>query len=235
SDDVNAIGDFESLVVTISSVGVHQTGGAGGWIDIPVVAEVDLVLLQGENAEDVWSGTLPDGEYNRVFVYASDVNGVLKNGDSTEVKLPSDKLHINTHLSVSEDSPVSFVFDISVVSAGNGNGQGGSKYILKPVVSQSGPNQKFVEVSSQERDMEREREREQEMECEEELDLELEGDIAPGEVVTLLVTFEGEPVAGAVVKVNDEDVGSTGDDGTNITSNNRTTTKIKPFFTFPSF
>ncbi len=92
SDEVNAIGDFESLVVTISSVGVQQGGGAGGWIDIPVVAEVDLVLLQGENAEEVWSGTLPDGEYNRVFVYASDVNGILKNGDSIEVKLPSDNV-----------------------------------------------------------------------------------------------------------------------------------------------
>jgi len=214
SDEVNAIGDFESLIVTVSNVGVHKADGDGEWIEMPAAGELDLVLLQGENAEEVWSGTLPDGEYNKVFVYASDVEGVLKNGDSTDVKLPSEKLHINTHFSISEDSSVSFVFDISVVSAGNGagNGQGSVKYILKPVISQSGPNQKFTEVKTQ--DKEREREQERERESEEELDLELDGDIAPGETVTLLVTLEGEPVAGAVVEVNGEEIGNTGDDGT---------------------
>ena len=217
SDEKNAIGDFESLVVTISSVGVHKAGEEGEWLEPPDIKEsLNLVSLQGENAQEIWSGTLPDGEYNKVFVYASDVNGVLTNGDSTDVKLPSEKLHINTHFSIPtpDDSPVSFVFDISVVAAGNGagngtgNGQGGVKYILKPVVSQSGPNQNFIEVRTQEREEERERE------SEEELDLELDGDIAPGEEVTLLVTLEGEPVAGAVVEVNGEEIGNTGEDGT---------------------
>jgi len=215
SDEKNAIGDFDSLIVTVSSVGVHKAGETGEWIEpLDIEKELDLVELQGENATEIWSDTLPDGDYNKVFVYASDVNGVLTNGDSIEVKLPSEKLHINTHFSIPtpDDSPVSFVFDISVVSAGNGagNGQGSVKYILKPVVSQSGPNQKFTEV----RTREKEKEREQERESEEELDLELDGDIVPGETVTLLVTLEGEPVAGAVVEVNGEEIGTTGEDGT---------------------
>jgi len=214
SDEKNAIGDFESLVITIDSVGVHRAGGDGDWIEpLDIEEELDLVDLQGENATEIWSDTLPDGDYNKVFVYASDVNGVLENGDSIKVKLPSDKLHINTHFSIPtpDDSPVSFVFDISVVAAGNGagNGQGGIKYILKPVVGQSGPNQPFIDVSSLGED-----EEERERESEEELDLELDGDIAPGEEVTLLVTLEGEPVAGAVVEVNGEEIGTTGEDGT---------------------
>ncbi len=201
SDDVNAIGDFQSLMVTIRSVGVHKAGEVGGWLEVePATEELDLVSLQGENAQEIWSGDLPDGQYTMVFVYVSAINGVLNSGDSTEVKLPSEKLHINTHFSIPEDSPVSFVFDLSVVAAGSE--QSGIKYILKPVVSQSGPNQEFTEVSP-----ERERERER-------LRLELEGDIAPGETVTLLVTFEDEPVVGATVEVNGEEIGTTTDDGT---------------------
>jgi len=197
SDDVNAIGDFESLVVAITSVGVHKAGEGGGWLEFPpATEELDLVPLQEENAQEIWSGDLPDGEYTMVFVYVSAVNGTLNNGDPTTVKLPSEKLHINTHFSIPEDSPVSFVFDLSVVAAGSE--QSGIKYILKPVVSQSGLNQEFTEVSPPEG----------------ELDLELQGDVAPGETVTLLVTFDGEPVAGAEVEVNGEEIGTTGDDGT---------------------
>jgi len=207
SDDVNAIGDFASLMVTISSVGVHKAGEDGGWLEVEPATEattegLDLVTLQGDNAQEIWSGDLPDGQYTMVFVYVSAINGTLNNGESTDVKLPSEKLHINTHFSILEDSPVSFVFDLSVVAAGSQ--QSGIKYILKPVVSQSGPNQEFTEVSP-EREQERERER---------LRLELEGNIARGETVTLLVTFEDEPVVGATVEVNGEEIGTTTDDGT---------------------
>ncbi|HUV57136.1 MAG TPA: DUF4382 domain-containing protein [Dehalococcoidales bacterium] len=205
SDDANAIGDFASLIVTISSVGVHKAGENGGWLEVSLAEEeeLDLVSLQGENAEEIWSGNFTAGQYTNVFIYVSDIDAELNNGDSTEVKLPSDKLHINTNFSIPEDSPVSFVFDISVVATGND--KNGVSYIIKPVISQSGPNQKFTEVKSRERERDRERES---------LDLELEGDIAPGETVTLLVTFNGEPVVGATVEVNGEEIGETGDDGT---------------------
>ncbi len=148
SDEVNAIGDFDSLKVTISSVGVHRAGEDGDWIEpLDIIEEeLNLVDLQELRAEEIWSDTLPDGDYNKVFVNVSEIDAELNNGDSTEVKLPSDKLHINTHFSILDDSPVSFVFDISVVAAGTE--QSGINYILKPVVGQSGPNQNFIDVSS---------------------------------------------------------------------------------------
>ena len=63
SDDINAIGDFESLIVTISSVGVHQVGGGSEWLELsPATEELDLVSLQGDNAQEVWSGDLPEGK-----------------------------------------------------------------------------------------------------------------------------------------------------------------------------
>ena len=206
SDEKNAIGDFESLIVTISSVGVHKAGENGGWLEVsPATEELDLVTLQGDNAQEIWSENLTAGQYTNVFIYVSDIEAVLSNGVSDnatpEVKLPSDKFHINTNFSIPEDSPVSFVFDISVVATGND--KNGVSYILKPVISQSGHNQEFTEVKSREREREREN-----------LDLELEGDVAPGETVTLLVTFNGEPVVGATVEVNGEEIGETGDDGT---------------------
>ena len=76
----------------------------------------------------------------------------MNTGNSTDVKLPSEKLHINTHFTIPDDSPVSFVFDLTVVAAGNQ--RSGIKYILNPVISQSGPSQKFKEVSLQEREEE---------------------------------------------------------------------------------
>ena len=186
SDDVNAIGDFESLIVTISSVGVHKAGEegeTGEWLEreSPAAGELNLVALKGPKAEEIWSGTLPDGDYNKVFVYVSDINAELwPTGDSTgtEVKLPSEKLHINTHFSIStsDGSSVSFVFDISVVAAGSE--QSGIKYILKPVVSQSGPNQPFIEVSSlgedEEEEIEEEETEEEEIEGEEPEEEEIE-------------------------------------------------------------
>lgn len=210
SDDVNAIGDFESLVVTISSIGVHRGGEAGEWLEFPPATEkLDLVRLQEENAQEIWSGALPHGQYTKVFIYVSDTDAVLETCACTHEKLPSQKLHINTLFNIPEDSPVSFIFDLSVVATGSQ--QGDIKYILKPVVSQSGPHQKFIEVSPPE--MKETPEGKGELEGELTLEI-VEGNIAPGESVTLLVTLEGEPVAGAEVKVNDENMGQTDENGT---------------------
>ena len=82
SDEVNDIGDFDELWVTITSIGVHQAGGEDGWTeyDIDPPAEVDLTDLTGDNATELWSGELPDGEYSKVFLYVdmeAHVNNVL--------------------------------------------------------------------------------------------------------------------------------------------------------------
>ena len=49
---------------------------------------------------------------------------------------------------------------------------------------------------------------------ESELTLEVvDGEVSPGEEITVLVTFEGDPVEGALVEVNDEEIGETDADG----------------------
>jgi len=209
SDEANAIGDFDYLNVVISSIGLHQSGEDGGWIELdPDVGDedgLDLTRLVGENALVIWSGTVDPGEYNKAFIYISEVTGALADPEDTEtanVKLPGGKLHISKPFTVDDGSVVNFVYDITVVKAGQ-SGQ----YVLHPQIAESGPDQPFTEVGPEKKDKPKD---------EPELDLEIvDGEIAPGEPVTLRVTLDGEPLAGAGVWVNGTELDDrTGDEGT---------------------
>lgn len=150
SDEANAITDFNELLVTISDVGMVQADG-NGLIKEPLAspAVVDLTKLEGDNATQLWSGTLPDGDYTKVFIYVTTVAGTLKNGDGNgepaDVKLPSNKLQISKPFTVSSENGqvVDFVFDITVIEAGKSG-----KYNLLPQIAESGPDQDFVDVTS---------------------------------------------------------------------------------------
>ncbi len=145
SDDVNAIDDFESLNVSISSIGLLPGGDADSWIEFePEVNDVDLTLVPGDKTQEIWRGNIPEGHYNRVFVYVTDVRGILKEtGGTVEVKLPSQKLHISKNFQVTADTVTSFTYDLTVVATGNA--QSGTKYILQPQVDQSGADSKLKE------------------------------------------------------------------------------------------
>jgi len=148
SDDINAIDDFTSINVTISKIGVQRGGESGNWIEFtPNVTEVDLKPLVGENALEIYSGNLIPGEYSKVFIYVSEVNGILTptlGGEKANVKLPSEKLQISKPFVITENTTTSFVYDVTVVKAGQ-SGQ----YILKPQIARSGADQEFKEVKPQ--------------------------------------------------------------------------------------
>ena len=146
SDDVNAIGDFQSLNISISKIGLQLEGETGQWIELnPEVGVVDLTLLQGDKAQEIWRGNVPEGQYAKVFIHVTSVQGVLKEmGLTVEVKLPSQRLQISKPFEITVDSVVSFVYDVTVVEAGQ-SGQ----YILKPQVAQSGGDRKFEKIDSQ--------------------------------------------------------------------------------------
>jgi hypothetical protein len=105
----------------------------GGWVLHDVDNRtVDLTTLVGDNATRIAGVELPAGEYNGVFVWVSETNGTLTDGTQVEVKLPSQRLRLNTQFVVEPNSSVDFVFDIAVHETGNG------RYILRPVISESG-------------------------------------------------------------------------------------------------
>jgi hypothetical protein len=143
SDEVNAIGDFQSLEVTISKIGLHLGGNESQWIEIePEVKTVDLTQLQGDRAQEIWRGNITAGEYTKVFIYVENVEGVLLDGNTTaEVKLPSNKLRMSKPFMHGNDTETSFVYDITVIEAGKSG-----KYILKPQIGESGADQRFEKV-----------------------------------------------------------------------------------------
>jgi len=138
SDDVNAIGDFESLNVSISKIGLLPSSDAEQWVEFePEVSEVDLTLVQGDKTQEIWRGNVPEVQYTKVFIHVTGVHGILKEtGQTVDVKLPSQKLHISKSFQVTADTVTSFTYDLTVVATGNT--QSGIKYILKPQIDQSG-------------------------------------------------------------------------------------------------
>jgi hypothetical protein len=138
SDEPNDIGDFDSLDVTISRVGLLSAGSGEKWLEFtPDINTVDLTQLQGEKSQEIWRGNVPAGRYTQVLIYVNKVTGKLKaTGQTIEVKLPSSKLHVSQSFEATADNVTSFTFDITVIATG-GNG----KYILKPQVNESGARQ----------------------------------------------------------------------------------------------
>jgi hypothetical protein len=147
SDDVNAISDFESVDVSITKIGLFSSDN-GGWMEFePDIKEVDLTTVQGDKTQQIWRGNLPDGEYTKIFIYVSNVQGVLKeviatNGQLVGIKLPGNKLHISKTFQITEGTMTSFTYDLTVIATGNE--QSGIKYILKPQVDESGAENKPV-------------------------------------------------------------------------------------------
>ncbi len=232
SDDQNDIADFEELHVTISSIGVHESGGAGTWhifnldpetdYDSDGVPGLNLTELVGENALQVWSSELSEGEYNKIFIYVGEVTEVpsAKEGDQDSIiKLPGGRLQISKPFTINA-SIVNFIYDITVVKAGQSG-----KYILKPQIAQSGSEIAFHEVELEDKGIPEETggpggngqsEKGEKQGKERDLDLEIVGgEIAPGEIVTLYVTYDGEPVPDARVSINGEElIEHTVEDGT---------------------
>lgn len=140
SDDVNAISDFESVDVSITKVGLFSREN-GGWMEFePDIKEVDLTAVQGDKTQQIWRGNLPQGEYTKVFIHVSDVQGMLKeeiaaNGQIVDIKLPGNKLHISETFQITEGTVTSFTYDLTVIATGNE--KSGIKYILKPQASES--------------------------------------------------------------------------------------------------
>ena len=194
NDEVNAIDQFESVEITISRIGVKPAGESDGWIEVPPqIPTVDLTKLQGENAEEIWSGILPDGQYTKVHIYVDNVAGVLKDqpDQTVEIKLPSKKIKISKGFEVATGTPVSFVYDVTVKRHGN---ERDLRYHLKVEIDQSGPDQQFTEVGATAGPK-----------IKGELAFQLEGDVAPGGAATATLTYQGIPLPGVLVELDDDD------------------------------
>ncbi|OAQ52991.1 hypothetical protein HTG_09175 [Natrinema mahii] len=129
----------------------EETDGGDDWVEYDVDERtVDLTELKGANASMIDEFDLPAGDYETVFIYVSDTEGVLTDGSTTRVKLPSNKLQLNKKFTIGNNESVDFVYDIAPHKAGKSG-----KYILKPVISQSGTGDE-VEIRDIDTDDEKE-------------------------------------------------------------------------------
>jgi hypothetical protein len=153
NSEVTAIGNFTSIIVTVSKIGFHQGGESGNWTEpesyVPWTG--DLLDLIGTNATVIWNGYIEPGNYTKAFIYVSNVTGNLTQeagGGLADIRIPSDKLQITIPFTVTAGGAiVDYVFDITIIKAGN-SGQ----YLIKPQVGESGPNQEYREVKKEGQD-----------------------------------------------------------------------------------
>ncbi|QZP39071.1 DUF4382 domain-containing protein [Halobaculum magnesiiphilum] len=222
SDEQNAMGDFAHLNVTVTNVGLQRGGESGGWVEKDVDDRtVDLTTLPGANATKLGTFGVENGTYTKVFVYVDGIDATLENGDSANVKLPSNKLQLNKEFTVGNGEEVDFVYDMSVFKAGNSG-----KYILKPVVGESGTGDEVpIEDVDEREDESDDGAAENDSDDEEAeiaaLNASFVGNVAAGENATVEVTRNGSAVENATVEVTQEldddemtETFSTGADGT---------------------
>lgn len=211
SDERNAIGAFSHLNVTVSRVGFQRadaTGNESAWVERDVDdVTVDLTELQGANATVLDRFDVPNGTYSRVFVYVSGVNGTV-DGERVNVKLPSQKLHVNHEFAVGNGEEVDFVFDITVTEAGKSG-----KFVLKPVVSESGTEVPIERVDDRGDDSESDRGDDHESD-EAPLSAAFVGNVTAGGNATVRVTQNGSAVENATLSVDGSVVARTDADGT---------------------
>jgi hypothetical protein len=125
NSEVTAIGNFTSIIVTVSKIGFHQGGESGNWTEpenyVPWTG--DLLDLIGTNATVIWNGYIEPGNYTKAFIYVSNVTGNLTQeagGGQADIQIPSDKLQITLPFTVTAGGAiVDFVFYITIIKAGN--------------------------------------------------------------------------------------------------------------------
>jgi len=196
SDEEHAMGDFAHLNVTVTKVGLQRGGESGGWVETDVDDRtVDLTTLPGANATKLGTFGVENGTYTKVFVYVDGIDATLENGDSATVKLPSSKLQLKTEFTVGNGEEVDFVYDMSVFKAGNSG-----KYILKPVVSESGTGD---EVPIEDVDESSDDDSDESSEAPA-LNASFVGNVTAGGNATVEVTRNGSAVENATVEITQE-------------------------------
>jgi hypothetical protein len=210
TEDGDDAADDDSEAEDSDAESASEDAESEEWVEYEVENRtVDLTELQGANATQLASFDVPNGSYEKVFVYVSSVNGTLKDGSDQRVKLPSGKLQLNSAFTVGNGEEVDFVFDITAFEAGQSG-----KYILKPVISESGTDVEIDSVDDDENESDEREDDDRPTAAERALNASFTENVTRGENATLSVTRNGSAVANASVSVNAEEVGTTAADGT---------------------
>lgn len=137
--------------VTIASVRVHQSGGAGeaegGWIEMPVTAPmpVDLLTLRNGVLLQLCETTLPAGNYQQVRLVLTPNTGAEEpfnqsvttaDGVVHPLEAPSGTIKILHSLSLGADQTTDLTLDFDAAESVRQRGNG--EWFMQPVVKPAG-------------------------------------------------------------------------------------------------
>ena len=146
--------DAKALLVTFTEVNVHASGG--DWITVPFATGASRTcdLKKLETAQDILGvGSLPAGHYTQLRLVVSSAAIYFQNassgpacaptiaapaGTNAPVDIPSGEVKLNREFDLASGGGTMILLDFdgdsSVRQTGNGNGQGGGRYMMTPVI-----------------------------------------------------------------------------------------------------
>ena len=131
SDHRVAIGDFESLDITLTSIDVHPFGQprTEGWLTfVPQTAVLDLVQYLDDREATVLTTALPAGDYDAVRLVVAGGEGQLKVGGTAFVEGFNQAAALR--FTVREGQTTTILLDLLVESADDHPGGGYSMNLL---------------------------------------------------------------------------------------------------------
>ncbi len=135
SDQPGDIGDFESVVVTISELRTRPVDEEDEAEETTrsVDAEADLVELQEENSALVSEVELETDEYQYLKLGIDSVEATLEDGSDATVTTPGEApLKFNTTFEIREGETTTFTADFTPVQQG-----ATGRYVLQPVAEET--------------------------------------------------------------------------------------------------
>ena len=129
---------LSELWVTIDNIEVQSANN--GWIKLPFndgkeTVEFDLLTLT-DISKDLSTTQLPSGEYSKIRLHVKDATAIFKNGDITDLKVPSDKIDIIIKFEIKEGTTTTVLIDMTAdpVAISNSNNL---RPVIKATVKQS--------------------------------------------------------------------------------------------------
>ncbi len=143
--------DVTSVMVTVTSVEIHQAGGnqqdESGWLPMELSGASTFDLLQVKGLEQVLAtGDLAAANYTQIRMQVSKVQVTFKSGTTSDATVPSGKLKFVQSFDVAAGKPTVLLFDFDAEHSINVTDNG--LVMFKPVIKLTITNPGAIEITT---------------------------------------------------------------------------------------